>query len=75
MKICIKKTYCTDCRKLVRGREEVVTNNTRRVFCARCGKALWLWNGITWKYLGKYSDRGSGGEKTLDEPVAVISTK
>ena len=74
MKLCVKKTYCPDCRRLVRGREEAVTNNTRRVFCARCGKALWLWDGIIWKYTGKYSDRGNRGEKTLGEPVAATST-
>jgi len=75
MKLCVKKIYCPDCRRLVRGREETITGNTRRVFCARCGKALWLWDGITWKYTGRYSDGSARGKKVPHEAIAATSAK
>lgn len=48
MKICVKKIYCSNCRRLVRCREQA-TNGAVQVICSRCGKLLRIWNGITWQ--------------------------
>ncbi len=52
MKLCVKKLYCPNCKKLVRG-EERVNNGTTRIFCRRCGMPLWMLEGVTWRYLAK----------------------
>ena len=50
MKATIKKIYCNSCQRLVRGREEH-TNGSRRIVCPRCGRVLWSWSGLTWRYV------------------------
>ncbi len=47
MKILTKRMRCPKCEKLVTGREQV-TDDTRQVFCNRCGQLLWVSDGIKW---------------------------
>ena len=49
MKTVMKKIYCPDCRSLVSGREEVGKNGTAQALCVRCGRLLYVWDGIMWK--------------------------
>ena len=49
MKLCVKKIYCADCRRLVNGRETQMEDGNTRVSCPRCGKPLYDWNGVTWR--------------------------
>jgi hypothetical protein len=79
MKLCTKRIYCPDCRRLVRGREETINSNTHRVLCGRCGRPLWFWNGITWRYLGKETierqSRGVRGGELRYEAAEATSAK
>ncbi len=45
-----KKIYCGSCQRLVKGREQKANSNTR-VLCSRCGRPLWVWDGIAWRYM------------------------
>jgi len=51
MKLCIKKIYCSSCRRLVKGREQQMENRDIQVLCSRCGRLLYVWNGVTWRYI------------------------
>ena len=48
MKMCIKKLYCGNCKKLVSGSEQKVSGATQ-VICCTCKQPLWLSNGGGWK--------------------------
>ncbi|MFH1032771.1 MAG: hypothetical protein V1767_09445 [Chloroflexota bacterium] len=52
MKTLVKKVYCPFCQKLVAGREEKANGNSR-VLCSRCGKPVWVHEGISWRYVGR----------------------
>ncbi len=49
LKLLVKRVYCPVCHKLVRGREQKVETG-EHVSCSRCGRLLWLWNGVTWRF-------------------------
>ena len=49
MKICTKRIYCSNCRRLVKGREQGDSEKLQ-VSCSRCGKPIYVWDGITWRY-------------------------
>jgi len=42
-----KKIYCSSCRQLVKGQE--MGKGNIQLLCSRCGKPLYIWNGITWR--------------------------
>lgn len=48
MRISVKRLHCSDCKKLVRGIEKKANGNVH-IVCSRCGKLLWIWNGISWR--------------------------
>jgi hypothetical protein len=50
IRLPIKKTYCTKCKKLVKGKAQYPDNSTR-INCPKCGDSLWLWSQISWKAL------------------------
>jgi hypothetical protein len=50
MKLCVKKTYCARCQKLVNCRERK-TDSQVQVTCSRCSQLLWAWNGINWQHI------------------------
>jgi transcription elongation factor Elf1 len=50
MKLCVKKSYCPRCQKLVTCHEQK-TDSQAQVVCSRCGQLLWVWNGIHWRYV------------------------
>ncbi|MFH1087348.1 MAG: hypothetical protein V1737_02025 [Chloroflexota bacterium] len=52
MKVCVKKVHCPGCQKLVRCREQEDGRATQ-VICSLCGRLLWVWNGIRWRYGGE----------------------
>ncbi len=49
MKLAIKKTYFSKCRRLVRGQERK-NNNRFELVCSRCNRVLWTRNGLVWRY-------------------------
>ncbi len=51
MKILAKKIYCSDDKRLVRGKEEKGNGNLN-IICSVCGKLLRIWNGLNWKTVG-----------------------
>jgi len=53
MRGCVKKIYCDNCRRLVKGHEQP-TDNKVEVSCSRCGSPIWIWDRIKWKYLAKH---------------------
>jgi hypothetical protein len=50
MKLCVKKIYCPDCRKLVKGREEK-RNGGIHLSCPRCKRLIWIHDGLSWRYV------------------------
>jgi RNase P subunit RPR2 len=48
MKIVTRRLHCPKCEKLVNGREQVA-DESRQVFCTRCGSLLRVWDGIKWR--------------------------
>ncbi len=51
MDLHAKKIYCTGCKKLVRSHRQK-GGGTLSILCNSCGKTLYAWDGVTWKYLG-----------------------
>jgi len=49
MKLAIKKTYCSNCRRLVRGQERK-KNDHLELVCPRCNRVLWTHNSLVWRY-------------------------
>ncbi|MGB2877045.1 MAG: hypothetical protein WBB97_03330 [Dehalococcoidales bacterium] len=49
MKLAIKKTYCSNCRRLVRGQERK-KNDYLELVCLRCNRVLWTRNDLGWRY-------------------------
>ena len=49
MKLAVKKTYCSNCRRLVRGQERK-KNDHFELVCPRCNHVLWTYNGLVWRY-------------------------
>ena len=47
MKVCVKRIYCSSCRRLVNCYEQAA-NGIIHVLCRRCGKLLRVWNGVRW---------------------------
>jgi hypothetical protein len=48
VRLPIKKTYCTKCQKLVKGKAQISGDSTK-INCPKCGRGLWSWNCISWK--------------------------
>ena len=49
MKLSVKKTYCSNCRGLVRGQERK-NNDHLELVCPRCNRVLWTRNDLGWSY-------------------------
>jgi RNase P subunit RPR2 len=47
-KLVVKKTYCPDCKKLVKTREQK-SNDHLVVLCPKCSHTLWTRYGMTWR--------------------------
>lgn len=52
IRLPIKKTYCTKCQKLVRGKAQTSGNSTQ-IDCPICGQNLWYWSCTSWRGTGK----------------------
>jgi RNase P subunit RPR2 len=50
MKLCVKRIYCPACRRLVKGKE-YKGNGSISVSCFRCGRPVWINNGVSWRYI------------------------
>jgi Zn finger protein HypA/HybF involved in hydrogenase expression len=50
MKIAPKKVYCSNCKKLVKGKEQK-TDSTVRIICPKCNKPVWVREGFSWRYI------------------------
>jgi RNase P subunit RPR2 len=48
IRLPIKKTYCTKCQKLVRGKAQNSGNRTE-INCPKCGRNLWSWSHLSWR--------------------------
>jgi len=48
IRLPIKKTYCTKCQKLVKGKAQL-SGDSSRINCPKCDTTLWTWNYISWK--------------------------
>ncbi len=48
MKLAIKKTYCSNCRRLVRGQERK-KNDHLELVCPMCNRVLWTRNDLGWR--------------------------
>jgi RNase P subunit RPR2 len=48
IRLPIKKTYCTKCQKLVKGKAQIAGDSTK-INCPKCDRNLWTWNYISWK--------------------------
>ena len=49
MKLVVKKTYCSNCRSLVRGQERK-NNDHFELVCPKCNRVLWTCNSLDWRY-------------------------
>ncbi len=50
MKVCVKKIQCPNCQRRIKCHEQK-TNGLVNIVCPACGKAIYAWNGISWKPL------------------------
>lgn len=50
MKLAVKKTYCSTCRKLVKGQEQILNKNPR-ILCPKCGGVVWVRDGLFWRHV------------------------
>ncbi len=50
MKLVVKKTYCPNCRRLVRGLQEK-DGGQIKLSCPICKRLLWNYNGLFWRYV------------------------
>lgn len=49
LKLVVKKTYCPNCKRLVRGQQQK-NGSQLKVFCPRCKRLLWTHDGQVWRY-------------------------
>ncbi len=49
MKRFAQRIYCPNCQRLVKWREQEAANATE-ILCQKCGKLIWLKEGLFWKY-------------------------
>jgi len=50
MELAIKKTYCSNCRGLVKGQEQILKQNIR-ILCRKCGMVVWVRDGFFWRHI------------------------
>jgi ribosomal protein S27AE len=50
MKLAAKKTYCPNCRRLVKGQEQILDKNLR-ILCPKCGGVVWVQDVLFWRYV------------------------
>ena len=50
MKLAVKKTYCSNCRRLVKGQEQILNKNPR-ILCPKCGMVVWVRDGLFWRHI------------------------
>jgi len=51
IRLPIKKIYCVNCHKLVKGQIQN-TGSDSQLNCPKCDKKLRVWNGSSWKSVG-----------------------
>ena len=65
MKLCVKKIYCSNCRRAVTAAEPPA-GPPYRVLCSKCGMTICVSNGIYWR-------RGVPGETAPAREPAVVT--
>ncbi len=50
MKLAVKKTYRSNCRRLIKGQEQKLNQNIR-ILCPKCGWVVWVQDGLSWRYV------------------------
>ena len=50
MKVAPKKVYCSNCLKLVKGKEQK-TESLLKVVCPKCEKPVYVKDGFYWRYI------------------------
>ena len=60
MKLAVKRTYCSNCRRLVRGQEQKLNQNLR-ILCPKCGGVVWVRDGLFWRYVREGVADGKAG--------------
>jgi RNase P subunit RPR2 len=55
IRLPIKRIFCSECRKLVRGLAQG-TGDSTQVSCPKCHKRLWFRGNVAWRSLGKVSE-------------------
>lgn len=68
MKLCVRKIYCSTCKKLVRCQEKKV-NGDMFVSCPNCKTVLWSWRGVRWVFTG------SSPGKIMPTPTRAAKTE
>lgn len=48
MKLCVKRIRCPYCGRLTNCREQKIENGNIQVTCNKCGKQVYVWNGLRW---------------------------
>ena len=69
MKLCVKKIYCSNCRRAVTAVEPLGQQPPYRILCSKCGMTICVSNGIYWR-------RGVPGEAApTREPTPAAPRK
>ena len=48
VRLPVKKMYCAECQRLVKGQKQV-SGSITRIICPRCTRQLRVWNGLVWR--------------------------
>jgi RNase P subunit RPR2 len=48
IRLPVKKTFCSHCKKLIKGQKQI-SGNATRIICPKCNQNLWIWNNLSWK--------------------------
>ncbi len=48
IRLPVKKTFCSHCKKLIKGQTQV-SGNITRINCPVCNQNLWAWDSLSWK--------------------------
>lgn len=68
MKLCVKRIYCPDCRKLVKCHEKPADGRIN-IVCASCGGVIWIKNPVTWRYAAAGKTAEGSGEAKVAQTI------